>query len=118
MTHIDGIATVAIPVSDQQAAVDFYVTTLGFEVRRDMPFGTGRWIEVAPPGCPTTISLVGAGVPLGVRFTTTDADASHASLEASGADVDASVMRIGNGVPPMFTGRDPDGNTYVVVGPA
>ncbi|MEU8892550.1 hypothetical protein [Streptomyces sp. NPDC048442] len=42
--------------------------------RRDVPFGDGRWIEVAPPGA-TTLALVPEGVPTGIRLTTRDADA-------------------------------------------
>ena len=114
---ITGIVTVAVPVEDQQRALDFYVGTLGFEVRRDMPFGGGRWLEVAPPGSTTTISLVGPGIPLGVRYATADVDADHAAL-AAGGRADGSVLRMGAGVPAMFTASDPDGNAFVVVGSA
>ena len=48
---ITGVRTVGIPVTDQDRALAFYVDTLGFEVRLDLPLGRGsRWIEVAPPG--------------------------------------------------------------------
>ena len=49
-TRITGVGTVGIPVTDQDRALEFYVGTLGFETRRDVPVGAGRWIEVAPPG--------------------------------------------------------------------
>ena len=43
--------TVIVPVSDQDRAIEFYVETLGFEKRADIPFGGGeRWVEVAPAG--------------------------------------------------------------------
>ena len=49
-TRITSVRTVAIPVSDQDQAVEFYVGTLGFEKRLDAAFGPGlRWVEVAPP---------------------------------------------------------------------
>ena len=48
---------VPVPVSDVERAIEFYVGTLGFEKRRDLPFGDARWIEVAPPGSATTIAL-------------------------------------------------------------
>jgi hypothetical protein len=35
------IAAVIIPVADQDGAIDFYVTKLGFEKRVDVPFGNG-----------------------------------------------------------------------------
>jgi len=120
---INGITTVAVPVSDQERALDFFTQTLGFEKRRDMPFGPGlRWIEVAPPGAVTTIALAPhrEGQPIavdtGVRFATSDAESDQAALRARGVDVDDEVLRFGAGVPPMFYFRDPDGNRYVIVG--
>ena len=41
-TRITGLATVAVPVTDQDRALEFYVGQLGFETRRDVPFGDGR----------------------------------------------------------------------------
>ncbi|MEV5983223.1 VOC family protein [Streptomyces sp. NPDC052114] len=114
-THITQVATVAMRVTDQQKAIAFYVDELGFEVRRDVPFGDGRWIEVAPPGATTTVALVLEGIPAGIRLTTRDADADHADLRARGVDADAEVLRMGPAVPPMFTVRDPDGNNLILV---
>ena len=120
-TTITDIGTVGIPVSDQDKAVEFFTGTLGFEKRLDVPFGDGlRWIEVGPPGSTTTVALAPApdgaasGVDTGVRFTTTDADADHAHLKEHGVDVDPEVMRW-PGVPPMFSFRDPEGNTLYIV---
>ena len=47
---IDTIGGTVVMVSDQKKAVDFYTKALGFEVKVDLPFGTMRWIEVAPKG--------------------------------------------------------------------
>ena len=33
-THITGLGTVAVPVTDQDRALEFYVGRLGFETRR------------------------------------------------------------------------------------
>jgi predicted enzyme related to lactoylglutathione lyase len=116
---ITDVRTVGVPVTDQERALDFYGRVLGFETRVDAPFGGGRWIEVAPPGAVTTVALMPAqegtatGVDTGVRFTTTDADADHAALTAAGVDVDE-VLRY-PGVPPMFSFRDPEGNTLYLV---
>ena len=114
---VTGIATIAVSVTDQERALEFYVGTLGFEIRRDMPFGSARWLEVGPPGSGTTIALVpaGSGIPLGIRLTTGDADADHSRLLTSGVDADADVTRMGSAAPPMFSVRDPDGNTLVLV---
>ena len=117
---ISDIRTVGIPVADQERALTFYRGVLGFETRMDSPFPGGRWIEVAPPGATTTIALAAAqegttaGVDTGVRFTTADAAADHAALSAAGVDVDDEVLRF-DGVPPMFSFRDSDGNTLYVV---
>ncbi|MFF9473385.1 VOC family protein [Streptomyces roseolus] len=114
-TRITQVATVGIRVSDQRKATGFYVGTLGFEVRRDVPFGDGRWIEVAPPGAATTLALVPEGLPTGIRLTTLDVDADHADLRARGVDADAEVLRMGPAVPPMSAVRDPDGNHRILV---
>jgi predicted enzyme related to lactoylglutathione lyase len=120
MTGIRDIRTVGIPVRDQDRALEFYLGTLGFEKRLDAPFGAGRWVEVAAPGASTSVALIAAagdtavGVDTGIRFTTADAEADHAQLRGRGVDVDPEVLRF-PGVPPMFTFRDADGNTLVVV---
>jgi catechol 2,3-dioxygenase-like lactoylglutathione lyase family enzyme len=121
-THLTGIHAVGVPVTDQDRALEFYVDTLGLDKRMDAPFGPGlRWIEVAPAGATTTIALAPApdgtavGVDTGIRLATSDADADHASLRARGVDVDDEVMRLGEGVPPMFSFLDPDGNRLYVV---
>ncbi len=41
-TRIIGVGTVGVPVTDQDRALEFYVDKLGFEKRRDIPFGAGR----------------------------------------------------------------------------
>jgi catechol 2,3-dioxygenase-like lactoylglutathione lyase family enzyme len=123
-THIDTIGTVVVPVSDQERAIAFYVDTLGFEQRRDIPFGDGyRWVEVAPaPEATTTIAIVppppgkpSGSVETGIGLQTDDIDADHADLKARGVDVDPEVSRMGDPVPPLFWFRDPDGNTLMVV---
>jgi catechol 2,3-dioxygenase-like lactoylglutathione lyase family enzyme len=121
-THITHVGTVIVPVSDQDAALEFYTDKLGFEKRSDVPFGDGnRWLDVAPPGATTTIAIVPPreGDPVGIEthaaFTTEDVDADHAELKARGVDVDDEVMRMGDPVPPMFFFRDLDGNSYLIV---
>ena len=117
------IATVIVPVSDQERQIDFYVDTLGFTKRVDIPFGDRyRWVEVGLDGETTTIALAPPpeGEPCGNRQTgislqTDDIDGYHAQLRDAGVDVDASVSRMGDPVPPMFWLRDPEGNTLMVV---
>ncbi len=123
-TRINKIATVVVPVSDQDRAIKFYVKTLGLEKRTDVPFGNGyRWVEVAPADAVTTIAIVPpppgkptGNVETGISLHTDDIDAVHADLKAGGVDVDSEVSRMGDPVPPLFWFRDPDGNTLMVVG--
>jgi catechol 2,3-dioxygenase-like lactoylglutathione lyase family enzyme len=117
------VASVIIPVSDQDKAVDFYVGTLGFDKTVDLPFGGQyRWIEVGLPGESTTIALAppheGAqtgGRETGISLQTDDIDGYYARLRDAGVEVDAEVQRMGDPVPPMFWFRDPEGNTLMVV---
>lgn len=123
-TRISKISTVVVPVTDQERAIEFYVDTLGFEKRVDVPFGNGyRWVEVAPADAVTTIAIVpppagkpAGNVETGIGLHTDDIDADHTDLKACGVDVDAEVSRMGAPVPPLFWFRDPDGNTLMVVG--
>jgi catechol 2,3-dioxygenase-like lactoylglutathione lyase family enzyme len=133
MTHITQLATVFVPVSDQDAALEFYVNTLGFEQRVDFPYADGeRWVEVGPPGALTRITLAQAregrpaGIETGIALDTADIEAAHAGLKAQGVDVDEAILREGDapvlwagaiqaGIPPMFRFRDPDGNSFLLV---
>jgi hypothetical protein len=69
---------------------------------------------VAPPGAETSIALVDSQA-TEVSFATDDAEAAHAELRVRGVDVDDEILLLGEGVPPMFTFRDPDGNRYRMV---
>lgn len=113
-TGITGIRTVSIPVEDQEAALSFYVDTLGFTLVRDIPTPRGgRWIELAPGTDQVVVTLEHAPPhvtrgQIGIRFTTEDAVEAHRSLQAAGVDTDEVLDW--PGVPPMFSFRDPDGN--------
>lgn len=120
--NVAQVATVMVPVADQDRAIEFYVEKLGFEKRTDVPFGDGnRWVEVAPVGAATTVALVQpmegqeVGIEARVAFESTDIEADHAALRGRGVDVDAEVMRMGGPVPPMFFFRDQDGNRLLIV---
>jgi catechol 2,3-dioxygenase-like lactoylglutathione lyase family enzyme len=121
---ITGVGRVAVPVSDQDRAYRFYVETLGFEVRADIPYGEGieiRWLEVAAPGSATPLAIVPPrpGGPVGIEtnviLTTRDIDATHSALRSAGVDVDDEISRMGGPVPPMVWFRDQDGNTLLLV---
>ena len=116
-THITNIRTVGIPVADQDQAIAFYVGTLGFEKRLDVPFGEGRWVEVAPAGAAATLALVrraegASSIDTGIRLASGNVQADHDDLQTRGVDVDPEVIPF---PVPMFAFRDPDGNRLVIV---
>ena len=120
MTTITDVRTIAIDVANQDDAIAYYVETLGFEKRLDAPISpTTRWIEVAPTGASVSIALNAADgtgarpTDTGVRFTVPDASAEHASMQKRGVKV--GELLTWEGVPPMFTFDDPDGNRFYVV---
>lgn len=122
-TTVTKLANVIIPVADQDRAVGFYTERLGLEKRVELPFGPDfRWIEVAPSGADTSIALCPPGPEVtpggkqtGISLQTDDVDAYHAELKARGVDVDPEVGRFGDGIPPTFWLRDPEGNILQVV---
>jgi len=118
--QIEEVGTIGVPVTDQNRAIAFYVHTLGFQTRLDVPIGPGeRWIVVTPPRGTASIALVAAdehqpaGVETGIRLISRDADTARAALIANGVDADP-VLRW-DGVPPMFAFRDQDGNGLEIV---
>jgi predicted enzyme related to lactoylglutathione lyase len=123
-TRVEKIATVVIPVAEQDRVIDFYVEKLGFEKRIDVPFENDyRWVEVAPADAETTIALAppppgreSGNRETGISLYTQDIDGYYAELKAAGVDVDAEISRMGDPVPPLFWLRDPEGNSLMVVG--
>jgi lactoylglutathione lyase len=123
-TTITDVCTIGITVTNQDEALAFFVDTLGFEKRLDAPISpTMRWVEVAPPGASTSIALnaaeasanIGAnvGADTGVRFTVPNAAAEQAAMRERGVEV-GDLLRW-DGVPPMFSFDDPDGNRFYIV---
>jgi catechol 2,3-dioxygenase-like lactoylglutathione lyase family enzyme len=123
-TAVAKIATVVIPVGDQDAMIDFYCEKLGFSKATDVPFGNGyRWVEVAAGEGETTIALApppegktSGGHETGISLYTEDIEGYHAQLKADGVDVDDEISRMGGPVPPLFWLRDPEQNVLMVVG--
>jgi catechol 2,3-dioxygenase-like lactoylglutathione lyase family enzyme len=116
-TPITGVRTVSIPVESQDDALRFYVDMLGFTKLRDVPTPNGRWIELSPTDDSVILTLEPAAPDvtrgaIGIRFTTNDAEATHAALTAAAVETD-DILRW-PGVPAMFGFRDPDGNAFSV----
>lgn len=123
-TTVTNIGVVMFTVSDVDAAIAFYTQKLGFELRADIAFGDNgeyRWVEVAPAGSTTRLSLnppmndatPGGG---GIGIESPDVRGEHARLKALG--VDAAEPFAMPGTPLMFMFTDADGNYITVVDPA
>ncbi|MGP3987144.1 VOC family protein [Streptomyces sp. 3N207] len=119
--NITHARTVTVPVSDQDRAKDFYVSTLGFEVLVDQQMGPVRWLQVAPRGAATSFTLASAeqgftpGSASGIILETSDLDADCAGLAQAGAAIEGP-----NELPwgRQATLADPDGNRFVLSAPA
>jgi len=122
MSLITQVGRVMVPVGDQDEAIAFYTGKLDFEQVADIPYGDGeRWVEVAPPAGGTAIALVPSREPYpagritGIALATTDAHGVHEELKAKGVDVDAELMGGDGTVPLLFSFRDQDANSLMVV---
>jgi catechol 2,3-dioxygenase-like lactoylglutathione lyase family enzyme len=113
------VQVVSVPVSDQEQAKSFYVDALGFGLRADNPFGEGmRWIEVAPEGSTTSLSLVTwfeampPGSLQGLVVAADDISKTYEELVARGVPFDFPPREMPGGTQAVF--RDPDGNGLVL----
>jgi catechol 2,3-dioxygenase-like lactoylglutathione lyase family enzyme len=89
------IHSTSIAVADQDAALDFYVNTLGWDKAMDaMVGGVMRWLTVVPPGAATQLVLAARGAMgsenlptggyTGISLNTPDIDATVEALKARG----------------------------------
>jgi catechol 2,3-dioxygenase-like lactoylglutathione lyase family enzyme len=115
---------VSVPVSDQDRAKAFYSGVLGFSVREDADLGEGRrWIELVPPAGGASVALVDwfeqmpPGCVHGLVLGTDDTRRAFDELGARGVQfADDGVQDAPWGHYASFA--DPDGNGWVLVGPA
>jgi catechol 2,3-dioxygenase-like lactoylglutathione lyase family enzyme len=126
---LNTISISQIFVPDQDAALDFYVGKLGFEVKVDQQFGPMRFLTVALPTDPGHAVLLEKPGPPGysedtaaqVRdliskgaagghlfFTTDDAHKTHAELKERGVELPEEPIVQPYGID--FGFRDPFGN--------
>jgi catechol 2,3-dioxygenase-like lactoylglutathione lyase family enzyme len=85
---------VSIPVADQDRALDFYTTKLGFNVVTDQPMGPGqRWIELRPPRGDAGVALftppgheARVGTFTGISLECDDVFKTHEELAARGVE--------------------------------
>ena len=111
----------SLPVSDQDRSRDFYVGVLGFELISDAQMGPDmRWVQVAPPGSATSITLVTwfptmpAGSAKGTVLETDDLnlEGDIADLKGRGVPIDGEIQEMPWGR--FVTFDDPDGNGIVL----
>lgn len=123
------LEVVVVPVADLDRSKEFYAERLGFHVDHDVDFGTGRIIQLTPPGSGCSIVIGRGAVPemppgslKGLQLVVPDIHAARAELLARGLDC-GDVQVIGANPHPVpdpldnvgflfFT--DPDGNAWSV----
>ncbi|MGR3433451.1 MAG: VOC family protein [Shimia sp.] len=124
------ISLVALVVPDYDAALDFYVRRVGFDLLEDTDLGGGkRWVRVAPPGGGTALLIaraVGAdqeaaigrqtGGRVGFFLETDDLAADHARMIAAGIRFEAAPRTEPYGTVAVW--RDPWGNRWDLLQPA
>jgi len=117
---IKAMKFVGVPVSDQQKALEFYTTKLGFRVITDQPFNDEqRWIELGigrsgtgivlftPPGQENRI-----GTFSGISFVADDVKATYKELASRGVRFIQEPQEADWGTSSIFA--DPDGNQFVL----
>jgi len=116
MTMTTRVLSVSVPVADQDAALKFYTEVLGCELRTDVEVWPGaRLVEVVPPGSSVALVLLppDSQIPVAIRLGTSDAQQAHDAVRAAGVTLHIEELLRMEGVPPMFSFSDPDGNGLV-----
>ncbi len=115
MSGAQRIRVVSVPITDPDAAKEFYVEKAGFELLADMPFGEGlRWLQVRPPGSEATLALVTwfdempAGSLRGLVIDTDDLQGDYRTLVGRGVAFSGPPQAMVGGI--FATFADPDGD--------
>jgi catechol 2,3-dioxygenase-like lactoylglutathione lyase family enzyme len=121
---ITRIHSATISVADQDAALDFYVNTLGWEKGLDAPMGDEmRFLSVVPPGEATQLVLgytswfdgeYGPPSKAGISLITPDIEATYETLTARGVKFKDPVAMMPWGQKAAWF-YDPDGNEFFLV---
>jgi len=123
------ISAIALVVPDYDAAIAFYVGTLGFKLTEDIDQGHKRWVTVEPPGGGTRLVLARAEGPVqtaaighqaGGRvflfLSTDDFTRDHAAMLAAGVEFEEVPRHEPYGSVAVW--RDPFGNRWDLIGPS
>jgi catechol 2,3-dioxygenase-like lactoylglutathione lyase family enzyme len=126
------IKFVSVPVEDQERALEFYTTLLGFEKASDVPAGEHRWLTVTspegvegvelllepvafPPARDYQKVLFDAGIPA-TAFLTADIWADFERLRSAGVVFRGEPVEMGTVTGVLF--EDTCGNVINLVQPA
>jgi catechol 2,3-dioxygenase-like lactoylglutathione lyase family enzyme len=118
---IKGIKFASIPVKDQDKALKFYTTALGFGIVTDQPMGPGqqRWLELRIPGAETRVVLFTAdghedriGTFQGISFFTDDVQKTYEEMKKRGVEFSEGPTKQEWGTYAIF--KDVDGNQFVL----
>lgn len=126
---LQSLDVVTVPVTDVEAAIEFYTETLGFEKRSDDEFEmgehTGRWVTVALPDDHVQLALTPVDEPYyddemrasleaklghdtGFVFQVEDCDAAVDALESADVEIPQAPTDYDWGTEAMI--EDPFGN--------
>lgn len=120
---IKGVKFVSIPVTNQDRALEFYTTKLGFRIITDSPFNAAqRWIELGIPRADTRIVLFTApgqdkmiGGFMNITFMTDDVEGTAKELKERGVEFVQEPKKNDWGTSAIF--KDLDGNVFVLSTP-
>lgn len=121
---IDRIKHVSIPVKDQDRALEFYTTRLGFEVTTDQAFGLGqRWIELRVPGGSTAGVVLytppghedRVGTMSDIVFTSDELEKTYRELVERGVEFAQPLKQEPWGASAIFI--DSEGNQFALTSP-
>jgi len=112
------LEVIPVPVTDTDAAKDFYANKLGFTVDMDARLGeTMRFVQLTPPGSSCSIhigegiSVMEPGTVKGLILVVDDAAAARAELDARGVAL-SEIEEQPWGRHVYFS--DPDGNAWTL----
>ncbi|HEU4558961.1 MAG TPA: VOC family protein [Longimicrobium sp.] len=116
---IKAVKFISIPTRDQDRALGFYTSQLGFRVVTDQPFGEQRWIELRIPGAETGVVLFTPpgqedriGGFMNMAWVTDDVQKTYDELVAREVEFVQPPKTEPWGTSAIF--KDPDGNTFVL----
>ncbi len=127
---INTIGGIVIMVSDQAQAVKFYTEKIGFDIRLNVPFYGGKWIEVAPKDSESTLSIMEPnsqmmspeelelakktiGRNTGIWFFSSDIQSTYEESKSKGVDITKPEKQEWGGILSLV--KDPDGNVFTLL---